>query len=78
MTKESREGRCSNKDRYERGGKRKKEKDGGTQGLVDERLHSWMVQGDRRGAEPKVTANSERTMQRGLSKMKIYCWSSCE
>lgn len=23
--------------------------DGGTQGLVDERLHSWMVQGDGRG-----------------------------
>lgn len=52
---------------------------GGAQGLVDEGLHSWMVQGDReagrRGEE--ATANREDNAT-GLVKKKIYIQSSCK
>lgn len=44
---------------------------GGTQGLVDEGPHSWMVQGDKRGLLGNERARADgggETMQQGLSR----------
>ena len=59
----------------EDGNKERDDEDGQTERVVDEGLHSWMVQGDREDGgeegEEEAMANREKTMQQGLSKWKF-------